>query len=655
MSQARIKKQESKDVKTESTPKVSNSDTLFYLVLGFIILFIPVFHVRTALDITLFPRLTAVCTMLTIVTAYLALKKPDWMKQASSVLRNPVFLILILFWFTLVITMLFARQPVEGFFDLFKNLLFVTAICVVSMLFVSKPDWHVRIPWMVMIASLIALAIGAKQYYEKVFLTEGRYLKDGREDIYAVEGIMSHKNEYSNALMLMLPFLLYGIYKLKGPSRIIASILTALQITMIILLKTRAVWVGVVAIGLVAAIAIVLDYQKMGISRQWRNVIGALMVTGIATITVIYNLPKATDDFSVVGRIQSITDTQSWHNINRIKIWGATVEMIKDHFWLGVGPGNWNMEYYTYVQGLFAGIQQTNWGRPHNDFLWVFAEKGIFGFILFLSFFLYLFYLGIQVLRKSDDKNSRILAVLLMGSVASYLCISFFSFPIERINHQLYLALISAGLIALHHSVTDRQSWRSLSSFVLLPLVPLLGFGAYYGTRAVEMEQHLKAARVARERKMYPVMELEAKQAVNPFRLLDNNSSPAEEFIASALYLQGKNDEALTFINRGLDIFPENIVMLGRKGEILVALKQYKEAQTIFEKGLKLVPYSRELLYNRGVCYYYQGMYTEALESMSKIKKGKRGKEISEKIRFLKKIVAEEKRTGKKYPPPPNQ
>jgi len=342
MSQARIKKQESKDVKTESTPKVSNSDTLFYLVLGFIILFIPVFHVRTALDITLFPRLTAVCTMLTIVTAYLALKKPDWMKQASSVLRNPVFLILILFWFTLVITMLFARQPVEGFFDLFKNLLFATAICVVSMLFVSKPDWHVRIPWMVMIASLIALAIGAKQYYEKVFLTEGRYLKDGREDIYAVEGIMSHKNEYSNALMLMLPFLLYGIYKLKGPSRIIASILTALQITMIILLKTRAVWVGVVAIGLVAAIAIVLDYQKMGISRQWRNVIGALMVTGIATITVIYNLPKATDDFSVVGRIQSITDTQSWHNINRIKIWGATVEMIKDHFWLGVGPGNWN-------------------------------------------------------------------------------------------------------------------------------------------------------------------------------------------------------------------------------------------------------------------------------------------------------------------------
>jgi O-antigen ligase len=655
MSQSRQKHQDSRQPKKTASVEIANSNLAFYALLGFIILFIPVFQVRTALDVTLFPRLTAVCTFLTLMTAYLSFKKEDWIKQAMPVLRNPIFLVLLFYWLTIIITMVFARQPAEGFFDLFKNLLFITAIAVVSVLFVSKPDWHAKLPWLVMIAAFIALSIGAKQYYEKVFLSTGEYLKDGRADIYAVEGIMSHKNEYSNSLMLMLPFLFYSIYRLKGGARALAFVITFCQLIMIMLLKTRAVWVGVVALGLVASIAIVLDYQRMGISRKWRNIIGGLVATGIATILVIYNLPKASDDFSIVGRIQGITDTQSWHNINRLKIWGATIELIKDHFWMGVGPGNWNMEYYTYVQGLFTGIQQTNWGRPHNDFLWVFAEKGIFGILLFISFFLFLFYLGIQVLRKSTDKNSRILAVLLMGGIAAYLCISFFSFPIERINHQLYLAITAAGIIALHHSVSDRSPSGSLSSFALVPLIPLLGFGAYYGTRAVDMEIHLKAARVARERKMYDVMQHEAKEAINPFRLLDNNSSTAQEFLASALYLQGKHKEALDIINQGMEIFPNHIVMLGRKGEILVALKRYKEAQEIFEKGLKLIPNSRELLYNRGVCYYYQGKYKESLESMSKIKRKRRGKEIKEKIKFLEKIVAEEERTGKKYPPPPNQ
>lgn len=636
-------------------PEKANPDFFFYMLLGFIILFIPVFHNKTALDITLFPRLTAVCTLLTLVSAYLMIKRPSWMTENSSVWRSPSLLILLSYLFIILVTMYFARQPVEGFFDFFKNLLFVSVIALVSLLFVSKPDWHTKIPWLVIIASIIALSIGAGQYIEKVLLTKGHLLKDGREDIYAVDGIMSHKNEYSNALMLMLPFLLYAMYRFKGAARLLGILVTGLQLTMIILLKTRAVWLGVLALTLVAGLAIVLDYKKMGVSRVWRNLIGGTMLGMLLTLVVIYNLPKSADDFSIVGRIQSITDTQSWHNINRLKIWKATSEMIQDHPWLGVGPGNWNMEYYKYVYGVFTGINQTNWGRPHNDFLWVFAEKGIFGILLFLSFFGYLFYLGIQVLRKSADQNSRILSVLLMGGVVSYLCISFFSFPLERINHQLYLALISAGLIALNHSLTDHSASKSVSSFIPLPFMLLLGFGVHYGLTAVDMEVHLKAARIARERKRYDIMLHEASEARNPYRLLDNNSSPPQEFMASAYFYQGKYTESLEQINEGLEIFPDHIVMLGRKGEILVSQKKYKEAQIVFEQGLKLVPNSRELLYNRGVCFYYQGMYKEALASMTAIKKKRRGKEIREKIKFLEKVLAEEKRTGRKMPPPPNQ
>jgi O-antigen ligase len=79
---------------------------------------------------------------------------------------------------------------------------------------------------------------------------------------------------------------------------------------------------------------------------------------------------------------------------NRLDYWSATGEMIRDHPWLGVGPGNFSREYPRYMrEGFYETISE-----PHNFALDVWATSGVFALLALLvavgSFFAI-------VLRKS--------------------------------------------------------------------------------------------------------------------------------------------------------------------------------------------------------------------------------------------------------------
>jgi hypothetical protein len=64
----------------------------------------------------------------------------------------------------------------------------------------------------VIISSLIATFTGLSQYLKEIPGTSGSELFRA---LYEVNGNMGHKNQYAISLFLMLPFVLYGIYKLK--------------------------------------------------------------------------------------------------------------------------------------------------------------------------------------------------------------------------------------------------------------------------------------------------------------------------------------------------------------------------------------------------------------------------------------------------------
>jgi tetratricopeptide (TPR) repeat protein len=84
------------------------------------------------------------------------------------------------------------------------------------------------------------------------------------------------------------------------------------------------------------------------------------------------------------------------------------------------------------------------------------------------------------------------------------------------------------------------------------------------------------------------------KQANEAFEkaveLTKGKSAEAVSLLAQGQSRLGKDDEALSNFDRGLQLAPDNVVALGGKGHLLQALGEFKEADTYFKRVMELDP-----------------------------------------------------------------
>lgn len=613
----------------------------FYVFLGFIIMYVPLFKDKEVLDLTLFPRLAAVAVFLTIFIPYLFLQKKELIHEAGHAIFSPIMGILIAYLGSIMLSQILSAVPAEGFFDLVKNIAFTFVFFSALVLFTNKPEWTEKLPILVTFTAIIVLYIGYKQYWENVMPGKPT-TPDGRPSIYAVDGLESHKNEYSNALMLMLPFLFYAVYSFRSFWRWLSLGTLISLLTLVVLIKTRSVYLGIMISFFIFSLAGVLFGERLGLAKKYRQILLAALLMGATGLAIILMLPKDPDEFSFIGRIQSIFSTESGNNVPRLKIYEGTLKMIRDHFLIGVGPGGWNLNYYDYMGYVFTYISATNWGRPHNDFLWVAAEKGIIGITLYLAYFITLFWMCWRIIVKSPHIKNRVMAMLLFGGLAAYIAIACFSFPIERINHQMYLALYGAGIASMYYRMQDTAIKRKLPVGIVAILIPVLIFCSYYGFETCKMEKHVRLATAAMMQQNYPEVIKQIELARTPFRLIDNNSAPLDEFTSEAYYKMGKKKEANEALDKALAIFPQKTILRNRKGQYLVEEQKYAEALVYFEKALLMVHTSKEIRINISVCHFYLKNYDKALEALKGIPEYEKMPDVMERVNVLESMKQQE-------------
>lgn len=83
---------------------------------------------------------------------------------------------------------------------------------------------------------------------------------------------------------------------------------------------------------------------------------------------------------AVIGHGLHHDSLPGWSLTFRWQYWKATVQMIADHFWTGVGRENFG-RLYTAYKDIASPEEVTN---PHNFLLQALAEFGVFGFVGFL-------------------------------------------------------------------------------------------------------------------------------------------------------------------------------------------------------------------------------------------------------------------------------
>jgi len=622
--------------------QTKNKAVLYNILIGFIILFLPVFYLPRALDHSLMPRVFALSLFLLLFMPVLFLKKRN--QFDFSVLRNKLLLITAAYFFITLVSIFFAINYKESYFDIFKTFLFIALTATFAIVFSNTKDWYIQLPKFVVVAAFIAFAVGIIQYFTDVLNSPKNFLPDGREIIYMVRGVMSHKNQYAISLMLMLPFLGFGIYRYKKGWKWASIIASVLLVCMIVLLKTRSVWVGILLSLFAVVFIISLAPKKFNFTVRFRNIVATLTIISIVAGAVLIDVAGKKDPYSFFGKLRSITNPLSGNNVYRLKIWHVTLYMIADYPITGVGAGNWkiNSANYYRVNNYNFKKGQMNWLRPHNDYLWVFAEKGVIGFLLYLLMFGFAIAYILKLLFAEILQERKVLLLFLLSGIICYMTVSFFSFPLERINQQAYFALLLAAVITLYHQNRGNKKPISSPKVLLYPVVLILAISTVYGYGVLDMEYKVRETRYAMEKSDWKNMLREAQTISTTFRNLDSEATPVVSYQAQAYARLGQTEKARDAYIESLEAHPTKINMMNNLGKVYYELKEYDKAKDLFERALYILPDYTESLINLSTTYYTLGEYEKTLETLKKIPVDQRDETIKRNLIAIKQVLKKE-------------
>jgi O-antigen ligase len=123
----------------------------------------------------------------------------------------------------------------------------------------------------------------------------------------------------------------------------------------------------------------------------------------------------------------------------RAHFWSGTVQIIKDHPWLGTGLGSFGSAYTRYDTG--NGTYRLE--QAHNDYLQIFSDAGVVGGLLALVFVLLLFRMALKRMQ-SHDRFRRGVVLGALAGCAGVLVHSFFDFTLHTTANALMFLLLAA-------------------------------------------------------------------------------------------------------------------------------------------------------------------------------------------------------------------
>ncbi|AQQ70107.1 putative bicarbonate transporter, IctB family [Limihaloglobus sulfuriphilus] len=185
-----------------------------------------------------------------------------------------------------------------------------------------------------------------------------------------IKGFFSTSNSVSSYLIMCLFISIGGlVYSFKN------NIKTAKPLWGIL----TAVFLGGLAMAFSkgAAAAIVSGFLLLAILYRYKRLLGAYRRPAVF-LSLLLILAAAAAVFAYGYKNGSLPGGNSMHV--RWRYWDASVEMAKDHWPTGVGPGNYGQVYPKYK---YAGAIETV-SDPHNVFLSFLCQYGIIGLTGFL-------------------------------------------------------------------------------------------------------------------------------------------------------------------------------------------------------------------------------------------------------------------------------
>lgn len=514
-----------------------------------------------------------------------------------------ILLFIFCVWELLSIT--WATNTAQAFGAGFRTVALFCAYMFLRVLLSSDNKWRTQLPWVVSVASSVYLAA---LWVSLLKVAEDHGLN--AQTVYMVRYPTETKNLSSIFLLVSTLFHVHGFLQYQNWKRwfSLANILIAFGT--LFLLSTRGVSLAIITIGAAVLLLQMFWNQhrfKFGIPLAFGVMLlgtGHWFFSDFQKARSLENLQAENQVFVEDGPKED-SPQQVYRSANeRLALWEKTFGLIKQDPILGVGVGNWQIEYpRNGLDGLDrAQFRVTSFKRPHNEALGILCETGVIGLVLMVLMLLRFF----QVVLGGKT-GELIIGLALVGLLVA----AMFDFPRERMEHNLLLAVILAlpvggkSLVKLNRKASQIASGAMLCLSLLGALVFWL---RYDGESNYPMLRELKA------QNKYQECIDHAEKVENPMYTVDWINYPISWYTGICYTYEGNFTEGEKEFVKALQLNPGNFHTHNNLGFCIAQQERYNEAIPYFESSLKINSRFEEARFNLAYSLIKTEKFDEASE-----------------------------------------
>ncbi len=184
--------------------------------------------------------------------------------------------------------------------------------------------------------------------------------------------------------------------------------------------------------------------------------------------------------------------------------------------------------------------------------------------------------------------------------------ISFFSFPYERINHQVFIALMFSIIIGAYHKTFGSRN-ETINRLVIkskLPVLIIIIGSLYYSFALFQSEYYVKIIKRYIVEKNYKGMIEYADKAFSSIITLDPISTPIHHYKGEANIKLNKKKQAYKDFQNSVKYFPGHISSLNNLAIMAYELGMEEDAFYYLDQTLDIFPKHQDALYNKSLAYY---------------------------------------------------
>ena len=577
--------------------------------ISFLCIIIPFLFTNYTLDPVLHPRFLAWSIFLLVSVIILISNRSPSLNDAIVIKKY--HLLLVAFVVFSFISIIKAVNISEAIFDFLKNFCFLFSFLMFFNLFRKNDRFFDHVSIGMTVSGLITGGI-------MFFMIMKSLITDYELQMtYEIFGFLGNKNQLSLALFLFIPFSIKLVFTRSIVAKVLGLVTTNLLLASIIILHTRSVVIGLTASLLfVFIISVVYLFKEKKFSLNPSILLLVVLIIGILFSVEWFTPYNFSSTF--IDKFKTSFDIHSPSADVRIKIWGESLGLFSGNVFLGVGGGNWKL---TLPSAGITSLPSSSFGstflqRPHNDPIWILCENGLIGFLLFYGFIGFIFYSLLKTFFKPNELSPSINVPLMLFVLTGYFVASLFTFPKERIFHQV---LLSFFLAYSCYITTGTGKFNGALKIAGKPVITvltltLLTVSVVFAGYRVQGEHYTKRALYYRDGKQWQQVIKEINKGYSPFYTVDQTAIPLKFYSGVAKYSLKDYSHAINDFIKAKEHSPYNVHVLNNLGSTYFNTKKYSEAIQSYKELLTYYPSFSEAAANLAVAYIQNGKLDEAIE-----------------------------------------